>query len=355
MLIAVAFIGPILRWYRDRVQLIRASASTGVDDDDDRFGETTSGAISTIRIAADAVLSLIGSVFDYTRAIYQIATEWLRNAYGFWFLGSNNSNNTYVFDDDDDDNDIGGVGIANRYCRNNNKRHRQQRTANNATAKNSRNRCNSLPELEDCVVVEPSFGSDHYCDGFELLDENNNSCSETNNEMARIAQQQTTPLSRQQQRGGGWDWSPLVRAELEPAFLRESDYPPGWMVYHPVLRVVTKTEAEQYDRKQETEQHERSEQQQVNDDAASPDDAAVVSTNPPEDGGDHCEEEKKDDRGGESSKDGVDSAAEIPISGDDNDTAKLSTPNRQRQQENNHNAAAASPESMPVRRSVVAT
>lgn len=40
---------------------------------------------------------------------------------------------------------------------------------------------------------------------------------------------------------------------LEPAFLRDEDYPPGWLVFDPVLGVVTKTEADNYRRKQNQE------------------------------------------------------------------------------------------------------
>jgi hypothetical protein len=36
--------------------------------------------------------------------------------------------------------------------------------------------------------------------------------------------------------------------DIEPAFLDDRDYPPGWMVYHRVLGVVPKTEADRYDR-----------------------------------------------------------------------------------------------------------
>ncbi|KAL3934311.1 MAG: hypothetical protein SGARI_003446, partial [Bacillariaceae sp.] len=43
--------------------------------------------------------------------------------------------------------------------------------------------------------------------------------------------------------------------DIEPAFLNEEDYPPGWMVYHAELGVVPKEEADAYDamlrRKQE--------------------------------------------------------------------------------------------------------
>ncbi|KAG7369528.1 regulator of chromosome condensation RCC1 repeat protein [Nitzschia inconspicua] len=37
---------------------------------------------------------------------------------------------------------------------------------------------------------------------------------------------------------------------IEPAFLHEEDYPPGWLVYHPHLGVVTKEEADAYDKVQ---------------------------------------------------------------------------------------------------------
>ena len=36
--------------------------------------------------------------------------------------------------------------------------------------------------------------------------------------------------------------------ELEPTFLREQDYPAAWVVYHRVLGVVKKTEADEYDK-----------------------------------------------------------------------------------------------------------
>ena len=36
--------------------------------------------------------------------------------------------------------------------------------------------------------------------------------------------------------------------EIEPAFLNEQDYPPGWLVYHPHLGVVSKEQADHYDK-----------------------------------------------------------------------------------------------------------
>lgn len=43
---------------------------------------------------------------------------------------------------------------------------------------------------------------------------------------------------------------PWCQVELAPAFLSEKDYPPGWMVYHPILGVESKTVADQHDRQQ---------------------------------------------------------------------------------------------------------
>ncbi|CAB9497284.1 expressed unknown protein [Seminavis robusta] len=41
---------------------------------------------------------------------------------------------------------------------------------------------------------------------------------------------------------------------LEPAFLNDEDYPPGWLVFDPVLGVVSKAEADNYKRKQQNAQ-----------------------------------------------------------------------------------------------------
>jgi len=53
--------------------------------------------------------------------------------------------------------------------------------------------------------------------------------------------------SRIRQPAGRYYYYNYNGGELEPAFLRESDYPAGWMVYHPILGVVLKTAADQYD------------------------------------------------------------------------------------------------------------
>eukprot|EP00536_Pseudo-nitzschia_multiseries_P001373 jgi/Psemu1/234533/estExt_Genewise1.C_180035 len=49
---------------------------------------------------------------------------------------------------------------------------------------------------------------------------------------------------------------------LPPAFSNRDDYPEGWLVYHPVLGVVSVKEAERYDEQElltvvETEKHQQ--------------------------------------------------------------------------------------------------
>lgn len=39
--------------------------------------------------------------------------------------------------------------------------------------------------------------------------------------------------------------------EIEPAFLNDTDYPEGWLVYHPKLGVIPKEEADRFDRNTE--------------------------------------------------------------------------------------------------------
>ena len=50
--------------------------------------------------------------------------------------------------------------------------------------------------------------------------------------------------------------------EIEPAFLNEKDYPPGWLVYHPVLGVVSKEHADKYDKEQQRLQQQQQQQPQ---------------------------------------------------------------------------------------------
>jgi hypothetical protein len=220
----------MLRWYRGRVQLLRA-----ISGDED---------VGTLQLWWDVAVSWMGAMMDYTRAVCHITTEFVRSN-GSWF---------------------GPVAMANR---------KRRRTA-------QRNRCNSLPELEGCVA-EPSFGSDY--GALDLLDENSS--------LYELKEMKTQRISSTEQQRGGWEWGP-VSTELEPAFLNESDYPAGWLVYHPILRVVTKGEAEEYDQVQAEKQQQQQQQQQQQE---LPDETKHTPLN---DGDhEHAEEKKEDLIGGE--------------------------------------------------------
>lgn len=54
------------------------------------------------------------------------------------------------------------------------------------------------------------------------------------------------PKSTHEPTGNDPSWRTIDT--IEPAFLDESQYPKDWLVYHPVLRVVLKTEADRFDR-----------------------------------------------------------------------------------------------------------
>jgi len=59
-----------------------------------------------------------------------------------------------------------------------------------------------------------------------------------------------------------WTWDKENIAPMEPAFLRDEDYPPGWLVFDPVLGVVSKTEADRYKLEQKRKKAERLQKQQ---------------------------------------------------------------------------------------------
>ena len=54
---------------------------------------------------------------------------------------------------------------------------------------------------------------------------------------------------------------PQPPPDLEPAFLNPEDYPPGWLVFHPELGVVSKEEADAYDQNNEKEMETNTESQ----------------------------------------------------------------------------------------------
>lgn len=64
--------------------------------------------------------------------------------------------------------------------------------------------------------------------------------------------QVTQPSDRSPSPSGSSSSSTRRNSSLEPAFLDEKDYPKGWLVYHPTLGVISKEEADKYDRQPNT-------------------------------------------------------------------------------------------------------
>lgn len=58
-------------------------------------------------------------------------------------------------------------------------------------------------------------------------------------------------------------------APLEPAFLSKEDYPPGWLVYHPVLGLTSVEEADKHDEQQSSEKHVRGDRLSVSEEKQS--------------------------------------------------------------------------------------
>ena len=153
---------------------------------------------------------------------------------------------------------------------NNNSNHSTRSSAGNRnninSGRNSRNRCNSLPELEDCSL---SAGHHHRGDccvspladattGALLLQQPQQQQHEKGSigpittypegavEIIKNTSSSSSSHSEQQPRHEIeiWDWGPIP-VELEPAFLTERLYPSDWLVYHPTLRVIPRTAAQQ--------------------------------------------------------------------------------------------------------------
>lgn len=153
-------------------------------------------------------------IWDYSRTYFQIGIEMLRNMR----LLLTSSTGVYAEDD------AGGLTLAARSTKNG--RNKRRRRFNEPS-------CSSMPELEEAPIDDANGG--------EIKAEY---ASEP------IKSLQTKPIENEKEKALPAP-RPKKRDEIEPAFLKEEDYPPGWLVYHPVLGVVPKTEADRYREEEE--------------------------------------------------------------------------------------------------------
>lgn len=253
------------------------------EGDDSCKNDSTTGtgtsAVGGFRWVFDVVLCGIVATWDYARAWYQMACEmgWsfsfttnTNNRSGWWNTATNDNSMIYNGDDDDDfdqhrrTSNVGGKSRSNR------RRPLPGREATigakaNATSAR-RSRCNSLPELDDCCVagvnqqhaMDPSFESESSEYGDEGLSIGTGQAVVQKGGILDngIIKSGFTINHRHHIRDSNeWNWTRMVRTELEPAFRNEKDYPSGWLVYHPVLRVVPKAQADLYDREYSKHEH----------------------------------------------------------------------------------------------------
>jgi hypothetical protein len=142
------------------------------------------------------------SVHDYTRAYLQMGMEQIRRLVSW-----------------DSDN-----AAALSPARNRVRRRRIRRETSS-----------SMPELEDVPDSEQTGGPSGFQENSSLA---MNGMSDTiRNGHAEPERLRRSDMPIPQHRSN----------DIEPAFLNDRDYPPGWMVYHRVLGVVPKTEADLYD------------------------------------------------------------------------------------------------------------
>jgi hypothetical protein len=199
--------------------------------------------VGKLQLMLDILASFAVSAVDYIRAMYQIASEVLRRLLRWILCGCTLGGNN-----------IGGGGPGVGLHRNPQYARRAfERRQNSAL---NRSRCNSLPELEE-FALDPSLTSEQHSMVSAPLVDNLTAGSHT-----VVANDEPSSSHSVWE---SWDWGILAQSKLEPAFLKESMYPADWMVYHPVLRVVPKVQAELYDQ----EQRRANELKQLTKDAAS--------------------------------------------------------------------------------------
>ena len=209
-------------------------------------------------------LEVLLGFHDLIRAYYQITLELLRsfgiirgdpdntNNQGRYaprqFLGrvtrSNNAGTPpplVTFNGEDEIVEEIEENVRTTTSNNNTKKKKKRKKKNNNTAKSlARGGLNNDNHVEGMM--------DHHSTTEFLM--NGNGSTYTNRNGTSCSSEPSSPVSHCPQHQGT-DEIADEDDEIEPAFLNAEDYPPGWLVYHPVLGVVPKEEADDYDNKTE--------------------------------------------------------------------------------------------------------
>ena len=253
-----------------------------------------------------------------------------------------------------------------------------QRSKHNPHYSDSRGRCNSLPELEDCTTVRASATQQQSplslspppwnvtaTEPFVVHPDDNDQNSPNN-----FTSEKNNTYPEELHEIENWDWG-HIPVELEPAFLEEHQYPPdAWMEYHPTLRVIQRPTVARHDGASLTAAAAAAKRQHPN----APQSMARYPTKekitfgPRNEASSVFEEEKKDDVVGNHMQEGDDNTnrdhtATItePEEGDaefesgSNGRRSNETTPRQQQQQPREKTTINNTTEMPLRRSVVAT
>lgn len=221
------------------------------------------------------LLDLVFSMMDVTRAYIQIVCELLRSfRQHYFFDGSNGDNYCVPYHNNDYSNHSNNASYNNN---NNNRNNRMGRSSILRGIPASSLLASSYGSPPPLVMVDDR-GNIISTEGGGVKDNNGH-----HHHHHRHRSLSPTILSSSMTTKGG---SSINRDAIEPAFLNECDYPKGWLVYHPVLGVVPKEDADQYDEHQRTMQQKQSEtepqvlegsQQQVEDTKISVDEDDVAT------------------------------------------------------------------------------
>ena len=283
VILAFQFKGTLLGWYCNLLRRYNYNYDDEVValdrlddafiDEGDPYGFPT-GPRTLLSMTGRLLLDLINGLTDTLRAYYQIACEVLRSSTGIFrwipglsdyydsndgsirmmarygganYLGNRNrhGSNGYLYSNepppletpDEDENDYSSNIITSATT--------SLAATNSTSGASYPSRQQKAPNGASMPLHAPAQCGDASA-GIDTT--HANASRQSPNMRTQQVQLKHAPQALQQQTTSGLV---LNQDDIEPAFLNEKDYPPGWCVYHPLLGVVTKEEADKYDKEQQ--------------------------------------------------------------------------------------------------------
>ena len=190
-----------------------------------------------------AFLNLVLGLADMARGYYHASREVVRN-FGhcvFFFVGDGTNDNN---DGDGSGGGYAGYSLAQKDAAS----HSQNNGTSSRRGSNNHKRYSSLGQPPPLVLVVGDTNSTAGTKNEPIVV---SSSSTIGGDASRIAATATaTDALKPKPSPSGAVVGNEMLEPLEPAFLDKDNYPEGWLVYHPVLGVVSVKEAERYDDQQ---------------------------------------------------------------------------------------------------------